>query len=131
MKKRSKIILICIFIIFVATFIAAFGKLNQINQLQKFKEANGLLATDMPSYTLISNQKYINNGKPCMGYHVVVNPNISNEEIYKVFYHICDDNYYLHTVWFFSSAKKAEKSFYDVAMVEEIDKSKWATISRP
>ena len=130
MKKRNKIILSCIIAFFVIAFSFAGYRLHNMNKLQSFKETYAQLNSTIPNYNLIGSQKYVCDGKPCMGYYVVISPKATNEELYKVFYHVCNDKYYLHTVWFSSTSKKAGKAAYDVAMLEETDRSKWATINR-
>ena len=130
MKKR-KIILSCIIAFFVIAFSFAGWRLHDMNKLQNFKETYAQLNPTIPNYNLIDSQKYAHNGKLCMGYYVVISPKATDEELCKVFYHVCNDKYYLHTIWFFSSSKKAGKTAYDVAMLEETDRSKWATIQKP
>jgi len=129
-NKKRKIILACIIAFFVVAFSFAGYRLHNMNKLQNFKETYAQLNSTMPNYSLVDKQKYVRDGKLCMGYYVAINPKATNEELYKVFYHVCNDKYFLHTVWFFSSSQKAGNSACDVAMLEETDRSKWATISR-
>ncbi len=132
-KKRyaGKIILLCVALFFVIAFSIAFYRLDQINKLESFKSEYGTLVTNLPSYKYVDSQKYIRDGKLCIAYRVVVKKNLSDNDLYKIFYNVCNDNYYLHTIWFYSDSKKAGNSEYDVAMLDETDRSKWPEITRP
>ena len=128
-KRTGKIALSLLAVFFIVAFSMAFYRLDQMNKLESFKSAYGALATDLPNYKLVNSQTYVKEGKQCIAYRVVVKPNLSNDDLCKVFYHTCNDNYSLHTVWFYSSQQKSSGQ-YDIAMLDESDRSKWPEISR-
>ena len=129
-RYAGKIIFSCIALFFIIAFSTAFYKIDQMNKLESFKSEYGTLATNLPNYKYIDSQKYVRDGKLCMAYRVVTKKNLSDNDLYKIFYHVCNDNYYLHTIWFYSDPKKAGNSEYDVAMLDETDRSKWPEITR-
>ena len=131
MAKSKKVILFCTILFFICAFCFLGNRWNQMNKLQDFKQTYAQINSQIPKYEIANNQAYVRDGKLCMGYYVKVNPNISDNDLYKVFYHICNDGDYLHTIWFFSPKQNIYKSNYDVAMLEETDRSKWAKITKP
>lgn len=74
----------------------------------------------VPDYNNVSNSEYSRDGKKCISYRVSISPDVSDDELTAVFNEVCKDDYYLHTVFFYSSDEKADGSdTYDVAMLEE------------
>ena len=68
----------------------------------------------------MSNSEYVRDGKKCIAYRVSVSSDPTDDELTAVFNDVCNDDYYLHTVWFYSSSELASGgNSYDVAMLEE------------
>lgn len=73
-----------------------------------------------PEYENVSNSEYVRDGKKCIAYRVSVSSDPTDDELTAVFNDVCNDDYYLHTVWFYSSSELASGgNSYDVAMLEE------------
>lgn len=74
-----------------------------------------------PEYENVSNDEYVRDGKQCVSYRVSVSSDLTDDELTAVFNDVCNgDDYYLHTVWFYSSSELASGgNSYDVAMLEE------------
>lgn len=74
-----------------------------------------------PEYENVSNDEYARDGQKCISYRVAVAADLSDDELSAVFNDLCaDDDYYLHTVYFYSDKELADGGdAYDVAMLEE------------
>ena len=129
--KRKHILAICIIVVIAAAFSLAGYRLHDINKLQEFKESAVTLATNVPNYNLVGSREYETDGRICIGYYVIIDPGATDEQLYKIFYRICNDEYYLHTMWAYSSQQNMNASTYDIAMLTETDRSKWPEIKRP
>lgn len=74
-----------------------------------------------PEYENVSNDEYVRDGKQCVSYRVSVSSDLTDDELTAVFNDVCNgDDYYLHTVYFYSNSDIANGGdAYDVAMLEE------------
>lgn len=74
-----------------------------------------------PEYENVSNDEYVRDGKQCVSYRVSVSSDLTDDELTTVFNDVCNaDDYYLHTVYFYSNSDIANGGdAYDVAMLEE------------
>lgn len=75
----------------------------------------------VPDYSLISSDKYVRDGKDCIGYRVEIGDGATPEDMGAVFSELsAADSYYLHTVWFYGLASDVEAvGAYTVGMLEE------------
>lgn len=77
-------------------------------------------SVSVPSYITGESSEYIRDSQKCMAYRVCAGTDLSEDELLSVFHDVTDgDDYYLHTVWFYSTSECS--GFYDVAMVEELE----------
>lgn len=85
-----------------------------------------------PEYENVSNDEYVRDGKKCIAYRVSVSSDLTDEELTSVFHDVCSgDDYYLHTVWFYSSSEMANGgNSYDVAILEETSSGSDPVITR-
>ncbi|MBQ8924057.1 MAG: hypothetical protein IJ053_04610 [Lachnospiraceae bacterium] len=60
------------------------------------------------SYSVISTQSYVRDGKECMGYRVYVAKKPTSSEARTIFGKVTNDKYYLHTVWFYTDRNAAK-----------------------
>ncbi len=74
----------------------------------------------LPEYSVVSSSDYVRDGRLCVGYRVAVDADLTEAELNLVFDAVTDDDYYLHTVWFYSDAERAGVDVFDVAMFEEV-----------
>lgn len=84
-----------------------------------------------PEYENVSNDEYVRDGKQCVSYRVSVSSDLTDDELTAVFNDVCNDDYYLHTVYFYSNSDIANGGdAYDVAMLEETAAGSDPTITR-
>lgn len=119
-KKGSKKKLLLIAATVVIIGAAAFSG----NSGNKSNTGSGSAETETvktPEYENVSNDEYVRDGKQCVSYRVSVSSDLTDDELTAVFNDVCNcDDYYLHTVWFYSSSELASGgNSYDVAMLEE------------
>ncbi len=86
----------------------------------------------VPEYVNVSSSEYVQDGKTCCGYRVVVSDNLNDEELEAVFNDVTNDDYHLHTVWFYDDESLASGGdIYNVAMLEEEKEIGQISITRP
>lgn len=85
-----------------------------------------------PDYELGEDQIYVRDSQECIAYRVVVDTDITDEEMEEIYEDVIDnDGYYLHTVWFFDNEDDADgTSAYTVAEMEEINQGEIPNIMR-
>lgn len=77
-------------------------------------------SVSVPSYTTGESSEYVRDGEKCISYRVCAGTDLSEDELLAVYGDVTSgDDYYLHTVWFYSTADCA--GAYDVAQVEELE----------
>lgn len=88
--------------------------------------------TFVPEYTNVSSDTYVRDGKECVSYRVAVADDLSDDDLKTIFEDIThNDDYYLHTVYFYSSEDIAKGGdAYDVAMLEETNAGSDPNITR-
>lgn len=88
--------------------------------------------TFVPEYTKVSKDTYVRDGNECISYRVAVDKDMSDKDLQKVFDDVTsNDDYYLHTVFFYSNKKLAKGGdAYDVAVLEETESGTDPTLTR-
>lgn len=119
-KKGSKKKWIVIAAAVVIIGVASLGG-NSGNKSDAKTESSEIETIKIPEYENVSNDEYVRDGKKCIAYRISVSSDLTDEELTSVFHDVCSgDDYYLHTVWFYSSSDLAsDGNSYDVAMLEE------------
>lgn len=121
-KKGSKKKWFIVAAVVIAAVAAASGGGNGNNGSNPVSSVSSQLeeTAAIPDYKNISNSEYARDGKKCITYRVSVSSDLSDDELTAVFNDVCNDDYYLHTVFYYSSDDKAAGGdAYDVAMLEE------------
>lgn len=108
-NARGKKILIGIVIIFIVflgiCYIADSARNNKIKNA---------------GWKVVSDSHYTRDGKSCIGYRVYLPEDLwSDEDIRTVYHFVTDDDYYMHTVWFYRSEYTAKGSNSADAIMEE------------
>lgn len=88
---------------------------------------------EIPKYELGVTSDYVQDGQECMAYRVIVDPEISDDDMKLVYEDIIkDDGYYLHTVWFYDSMESGADgtNMYNIGAMEEIEKDKTPDVVR-
>lgn len=117
-KKKPKTWVIVLVVILVCCLIAAVTGDDE-------DEAGAI------TYTVVSTTEYARDGQECIGYRVAADTDITDDDILAIFEAVADDDYYLHTVWIYSSEELAEGGdAYDVAMAEETAEGETPEITR-
>lgn len=108
-NARGKKILIGVVIIFIMILIVSFIVDSARNN--KIKNAG---------WKIVSDSHYTRNGERCIGYRVYLPDDLwSDEDIRTVYHFVTDDDYYMHTVWFYRSEHTAKGSNSADAIMEE------------
>ena len=76
--------------------------------------------SNAPDYAVESKSPYVRDSKECMAYRVIVDSQISEEDMRLVYDEVTEDEYYLHTVWFYATEAEAEGP-YTIGQLEEIE----------
>lgn len=86
----------------------------------------------IPDFENVSSDEYARDGQKCVSYRVSITSDLSDDELITVFNSVCgNDDYYLHTVYFYSSKDLADGGdAYDVAMLEETSAGSDPVITR-
>ena len=87
----------------------------------------------VPEYVSGYSDEYVRDGNLCVSYRVSVSPSLTDDELVLVFDDVThDDDYYLHTVFFYDDASLIRGSdLYNVAMLEETSPGAKPEITRP
>lgn len=108
-NTRGKNILISIVVIIIMILIISFIADSARNN--KIKNAG---------WKVVSDSHYTRDGKSCIGYRVYLPEDLwSDEDIRTVYHFVTDDDYYMHTVWFYRSEYTAKGSNSADAIMEE------------
>ena len=71
-------------------------------------------------WKIVSDEHYTRNGERCIGYRVYLPDDLwSDEDIRSVYHFVTDDDFYMHTVWFYHSEYSAKGSNSADAISEE------------
>lgn len=71
-------------------------------------------------WKVVSDSHYTRDGKSCIGYRVYLPEDLwSDEDIRTVYHFVTDDDYYMHTVWFYRSEYTAKGNNSADAIMEE------------
>lgn len=78
---------------------------------------------DTIKFDVVNTGEYIRDGKKCLNFRVMVDKNYSDKKIIAIYYGLTQDDYYLHTVWFYDLESDRENlGVYNVAKMEETEK---------
>lgn len=74
-----------------------------------------------PSYTIINDSSYVSDGQECIAYRVEIAVDSSEDEMRSAYAVLIDDDYYLHTVFFYELASDVDTvGSYTVGKLEEL-----------
>ena len=82
---------------------------------------------ELPEYTMYNTDEYIEDSELCGAYRVIINRDATPDVLKAVARKTAaEDDYYRHTIWFYSSVKDIEEfGGYTVAQATEIDKNRF------
>lgn len=111
---RGKRILLAVAIVFSIILIISFIADSARNN--KIKNAG---------WEIVSDEHYTRNVERCIGYRVYIPDDLwSDEDIRSVYHFVTDDDYYMHTVWFYRSEYSAKGNNSADAIMEETSHGK-------
>lgn len=116
--SKKKLLLIAAAVVIIGAAALSGNSGNKVNTGTGSAETE---TVNTPEYENVSNDEYVRDGKQCVSYRVSVSSDLTDDELTAVFNDVCNgDDYYLHTVYFYSNSDIANGGdAYDVAMLEE------------
>lgn len=118
-KKGKKIALIVILVISIMCFISHCSSKTRIESIKN------------ADWKVVSTQSYVRDGQECMGYRIYLPEGLWDDSVMKVIYGIVtEDDYYMHTVWFYRLEHYANGSEPADAIMEEVQPGLTPSIQR-